>query len=170
MKKKKDIKDLFKYINSRKYVPNFIEVPKLPGNSDSYENYFLFSRLEGAISSFTEGEIYFCKNPHDLEVELNFIDNNGSGNGFSPINHKYFAKVSKQQALLHFARKLYPVGARFKTIFGNSKVLEINNIDFEFLDNPNATNNLRTDYLDKGTREWATVYCDQKGWAEIITS
>lgn len=39
---------------------------------------------------FTNGKIYKCLNPNDLNVPRNFIDDNGKENGFSDKNYKYF--------------------------------------------------------------------------------
>ena len=167
-KKEKTINDLFKYINSRKYAPHFIETIK-PFN-ENYENYYIYRNIDGKSSNFTDDELYLCGNPDDLEAVFNFTDDRGVENGYSTINHKYFTRVSKQYALLHFARKTYLIGTVFNTLFGDIKTIKIDNDVFQFKDNNNnATNNLCVNFLNEGELKWATIYCDEKGWAEIIT-
>lgn len=167
-KKEKTINHLFKYINSRKYKPFFIVDKSIVEENNNYNNYFIFKNYKGLSNKFTEGELYFCINPDNLEDSLNFIDNIGYRNGYSDSNYKFFTKVSKQEALLHFAKKKYPIGTIFKTVFGDIKSIEIDNVDFQFKDNLNATNNLCVRFLNKDVLDWATIYCDEKGWAEIM--
>ena len=77
-------------------------------NQSQYPEYYEYIGLNH--SSFTKGKIYKIRKPKDIEAGENFIDDNGTNNGFSGSNAKKF-KPSTEEAYLAQQRGISSVSS-----------------------------------------------------------